>query len=170
MSSNPVHGEVYSIQHKVCQWLATGLWFSPGTQFSSTNKTNHHNIAEISLKVASNTINLPTKPTQTWSYDLLIFPNLINSDFEFPHSSYEDKTSFGRLFHNSASERIFSACMSVFSTFYNVTQEIMKQLMIIGILFGKINVMAIYGSQAIYTCTLVTSAPSSKDTLTLVHW
>jgi hypothetical protein len=59
--------------------------------------------------------------------------------------------------------------MSVFSTFYNVTQEIMKQLMIIGILFGKINVMAIYGSQAIYTCTLVTSAPSSKDTLTLVH-
>jgi hypothetical protein len=30
--------------------------------------------------------------------------------------------------------------------------------------------MAIYGSQAIYTCTLVTSAPSSKDTLTLVHW
>ena len=24
---------------KVCQWLATGLWFSPGTPVSSTNKT-----------------------------------------------------------------------------------------------------------------------------------
>jgi hypothetical protein len=40
---NPVHGEVYSIQHYViklvCQWLATGQWFSPGTPVSSTNKT-----------------------------------------------------------------------------------------------------------------------------------
>jgi hypothetical protein len=26
---------------KVCQWFATGLWFSPGTSFSSTNKTDH---------------------------------------------------------------------------------------------------------------------------------
>jgi hypothetical protein len=24
---------------KVCQWLATGQWFSPGTRVSSTNKT-----------------------------------------------------------------------------------------------------------------------------------
>jgi hypothetical protein len=27
---------------KVCQWLATGRWFSPGTPVSSTNKTDHH--------------------------------------------------------------------------------------------------------------------------------
>jgi hypothetical protein len=39
---------------KVCQWLATGRWFSP---VSSTNKTNRHDIAEILLKVALNTIN-----------------------------------------------------------------------------------------------------------------
>ena len=42
---------------KVYQWLATVLWFSPGTQVSSTNKTNRHGINEILLKVALNTIN-----------------------------------------------------------------------------------------------------------------
>ena len=43
---------------KVCQWLATGWWFSPGTPVSSTNKTDRHNIAEILLKVVLNTITL----------------------------------------------------------------------------------------------------------------
>ena len=33
-----------------------GQWFSPGTPVSSTNKTDHHNITEILLKVALNTI------------------------------------------------------------------------------------------------------------------
>jgi hypothetical protein len=41
---------------KVCQWLATGRWFSPGTPVSSTNKTDHHNVSEILLKVVLNTI------------------------------------------------------------------------------------------------------------------
>ena len=41
---------------KVCQWLATGRWFSPGCPVSSTNKTDRHNITEILLKVALNTI------------------------------------------------------------------------------------------------------------------
>ena len=45
---------------KVCQWLATGLWFSPGTPVSSTNKIDHHDITEILLKIALNTINQPT--------------------------------------------------------------------------------------------------------------
>jgi hypothetical protein len=35
---------------KVCQWLASGLWFSPGTPVSCNNKTD---ITEILLKVAS---------------------------------------------------------------------------------------------------------------------
>ena len=39
---------------KVCQWLATGRWFSLGSPVSSTNKT------EILLKVSLNTI----KPNQ----------------------------------------------------------------------------------------------------------
>jgi hypothetical protein len=37
---------------KVCQWLAAGQWFSPGTPVSSTNKTDRHDITEILLKVA----------------------------------------------------------------------------------------------------------------------
>ena len=41
---------------KDCQWLATGQWFSPGPPVSSTNKTDRHNITEILLKVALNTI------------------------------------------------------------------------------------------------------------------
>ena len=46
------------VQHyvKVCQWLATGRWFSPGPPVSATNKTDCHDITEILLKVALNTI------------------------------------------------------------------------------------------------------------------
>ena len=42
---------------KVCQWYATGRWFSPNTPVSSTNKTDRRDITEILLKVALNTIN-----------------------------------------------------------------------------------------------------------------
>jgi hypothetical protein len=45
---------------KVCQWLATGQWFSSGTPVSFTNKTDCHDITEILLKVTLNTINQPT--------------------------------------------------------------------------------------------------------------
>ena len=41
---------------KVCQWLATGRWFSPGPLVSSTNKTDCNDIHAILLKVALNTI------------------------------------------------------------------------------------------------------------------
>jgi hypothetical protein len=36
---------------KVCQWLATGQGFSPGTPVSSTIKTDRHDITEILLKI-----------------------------------------------------------------------------------------------------------------------
>ena len=42
----------------VGQWLATGQWFSLGTPVSSNNQTDRHNITEILLKVALNTITL----------------------------------------------------------------------------------------------------------------
>ena len=45
---------------KVCQWLVTGLWFSPGPPLS-TNKTDGHGITEILLEVALNTIKQTTK-------------------------------------------------------------------------------------------------------------
>ena len=41
------------------QWLATGRWFSPDTPVSSTNKTDHHDITEILLKVALSNIKQP---------------------------------------------------------------------------------------------------------------
>jgi hypothetical protein len=40
-----------------------GQWFSPGTPVSSTNKTDHHDITEVLLKVALNTINKTTFKT-----------------------------------------------------------------------------------------------------------
>jgi hypothetical protein len=55
---------------KVCQWLATGPWFSLGTSVSSTNKTDFHDITEILFKVALNTITITIG--QYFSQDLLI--------------------------------------------------------------------------------------------------
>ena len=71
---NPVHGEVYLIQHYVIKfvrdlWQVSGflreLRFPPPikltttiTPVSSTNKTDHHNITKILLKVVLKTINL----------------------------------------------------------------------------------------------------------------
>ena len=46
---------------KVCQWLSTGWWFSPGTPVTSTNKTDGHDIAEILMKMALNTIKTKNK-------------------------------------------------------------------------------------------------------------
>ena len=40
---------------KVCQWLATGQWFSLSTLVSSTYTSDLHNVAEILLKGALNT-------------------------------------------------------------------------------------------------------------------
>ena len=44
---------------KAYQLLAHGWWFSLGTPASSTTKTGRHDIAEILLKVALNTISQP---------------------------------------------------------------------------------------------------------------
>jgi hypothetical protein len=68
VSSNPVHGEVYSIQHYVIKFVSDLLkdqWFSLGSAVSSNNKTDHHDIAEILLKVALNSINL-TQTEYLW--------------------------------------------------------------------------------------------------------
>ena len=51
--SNPVHGEVYSIEHYVIKFV------SDRSVVSSTNKTERHDTIEILLKVALNTINTP---------------------------------------------------------------------------------------------------------------
>ena len=50
-----------AIQHYVIKFVSDSrqvIGFSPGTTISSTNKTDRHDITEILLKVALNTINL----------------------------------------------------------------------------------------------------------------
>ena len=65
VSSNPVHGEVNSIQHYVIKFVSDlrqgggfllVLWFPP------PKKTDRHDITEILLKVALSTINHKPKP------------------------------------------------------------------------------------------------------------
>jgi hypothetical protein len=60
VSSNPVHVEVYSIQHYMIAFVGDLRQISglSGTPVSSTNKTDNHDITDILLKVALNTINL----------------------------------------------------------------------------------------------------------------
>jgi hypothetical protein len=57
----PLRTRCTTLCNKVCQWLATGRWFSPDIPVSSTNKTDHHDITEMLFKVALNAI----KPTQS---------------------------------------------------------------------------------------------------------
>ena len=59
-SSNPVHGELYWIQQYVIKFVSDlrqvgGFLLVPPI---SSNKTDHHDITEILLKGALNTINL----------------------------------------------------------------------------------------------------------------
>jgi hypothetical protein len=49
-----------------------GGWFSPATSVSSTNKTDCHDITEILLKVALNTINITTITTSDFVQALQI--------------------------------------------------------------------------------------------------
>jgi hypothetical protein len=73
VSWNPAHGEVYSIQHYVIQFVSD-LAF-PSTPVFSTNKSDRHDITEILLKVALNTINLTLIPNYFSTKDLLSTPN-----------------------------------------------------------------------------------------------
>ena len=54
----PLRAKCTTLCDKVCQWLAAGQCFSPGTPVSSTNKTDCHDITEILLKVTLSTIKL----------------------------------------------------------------------------------------------------------------
>ena len=58
LSSNPAHCGVYSIQHYMIKFVSDFRQvrlFYPCTLVSSSNKNDRHDIAEILLKVASNT-------------------------------------------------------------------------------------------------------------------
>jgi len=75
---------------QVCQWLATGQWFSPGTPVSSTNKTDHHDITE---KVALNTITPWKRPNS--SVKLLVWlSNMVLSELLQVSNSFMEKYLF----------------------------------------------------------------------------
>ena len=59
VSSNPVHGEVFSMQHYVIKFVSDlrQIGGFSGYSVSFTNKTDRHDIAEILLKVALSIIN-----------------------------------------------------------------------------------------------------------------
>jgi hypothetical protein len=66
-SSSLDQGEVYNIM-LVCQWLATGLWFSPSPLVSSTNKTDRYHITEILLKFMSILNNMKNITISTYTF------------------------------------------------------------------------------------------------------
>ena len=47
---------IWNCSDCVVSFCFRGRWFSPGTSVSSTNKTDRHDMTEILLKVALNTI------------------------------------------------------------------------------------------------------------------
>ena len=63
---------------KICEWLATGRWFSPSPHVSSTNKTDRHNIAAILLKVVVNTIK---QTNNKHSFELFVPFFILSSKF-----------------------------------------------------------------------------------------
>ena len=67
----------------VCHWLAADRWFSPATPVSSTNKTDHHDIPEIFLKVALNVVILSFTGIFGW---LINFINYVAEVFELTNN------------------------------------------------------------------------------------
>ena len=65
IQSLPITTDVVSFESR-SGWGVQHMWFSPGPPVSSNNKTDRHDIAEILLKVASNTIKQTNK--QTFSF------------------------------------------------------------------------------------------------------
>jgi hypothetical protein len=86
-SSNHVHGEVYPLQHymiKLVNDLRQVCGFLGVLRLSSTNKTDRHDITEILLKVALNTITLTLtsvyKITYTYCSSILHKRGLVHKD------------------------------------------------------------------------------------------
>ena len=83
----PLMARCTTLCDKVCQWLATGRWFSLGTPVCSTNKGDRHNITELLLKMALKTID-QTKPSNHYSFFFLCIKNgiyLWNSTMKISH-------------------------------------------------------------------------------------
>ena len=107
----------------ICQWLATSLWFPPGTPVSSTNKTDTHNISEILINVALNTITL----TLLWHnnditdyYQILDKPTIVDrfySKWIFIASSIScfvfDAISLWEIYSHKTNQQYYT-CICIF--------------------------------------------------------
>ena len=73
VSWNPIHDEVYSIQHYVIKFVSdlqqVGDFLGP--LVSSINKTDRHDITKMLLKMMFSTINQPTNQTNLKINDLM---------------------------------------------------------------------------------------------------
>jgi hypothetical protein len=78
---------------KVYQLLVHGRWFSPGTLASSATKTRRHDIAEILLKVALNTIK------QTNQYLDISYLHESRRKPEYPERTTDHGQATGKLYH-----------------------------------------------------------------------
>jgi hypothetical protein len=108
---------------KVCQWLATGQWLSPGTPISSTNKTDHHDINTITLTHNSNCCHCPIgiRPALTSINNFYSFIVLLREEFLF-HSP-----TFSKL-------EVFKWCLKA-----NLWLRILKKNIIVSISFKSWN-------------------------------
>ena len=52
----PLRASCITLCDEVCKWLAAGRWFSPGTLYSTTTKTDNNDKTEILVKLALYTI------------------------------------------------------------------------------------------------------------------
>ena len=107
VSLNPVHGKVYLIRHYVIKFVSHFLQVGRFSPVSSTDKTDSHDIIEILLKVALNTIKPPTKSNHLiflgmhFIKDIFLRPFLMNSDLQCLYLAESDITD-GTLFRLSA--------------------------------------------------------------------
>jgi hypothetical protein len=88
----------------------TGRWFSLGFPVSSTNKNDSHDITEIVLKVALNTI----KQTNKTCPEGPSFSGIQNSDSDFQDSEsgsyFPLFLSRGYLYHVTITYRLAAGC------------------------------------------------------------
>jgi len=92
--------------HKVCQWIGAGRWFSPGTPVSSTSKTDRHDMSEILLKMALNTIT----PLVIYLHCDLLYANTTSLYYPFIVTTFrvDSHWSYGSWIYNY----VYNQCIS----------------------------------------------------------
>ena len=119
----PIRAKCTTVCDKVCQGLATGLWFFLGPLVSSTNKTDRHDITviEILLKVALNTIKQTNKQTNKQAN--------INLDVSFKLSSSKWIYVASIRFYNHLSMEKMKLKIIMVYTFYSIPKCYLTQFL-----------------------------------------